>query len=150
MVRQYRIDRFNGMEILVCEVYRKHTWSQSEFEAWQAWKLDHKDVPDSRSQSEFRLDLDDFLCEHSEDGSRFYGLSFPIPVYDHFPAIVLRGAVVDNRIVSLQVDYNSAVLSPEIYDAVVKFYGVVESRHWRDMVAHQIERYGTLFESEDY
>lgn len=149
MVRQFRIDRFNGLEVLVCEVYRKHTWSQAENDALFAFREHQRDIlndPDfEASVSDFKDTLNQFLAEQKP----FYGLTSPIPVYDYLPAIVLRGVVVDNRIASLQVDYNAAVLPPEIYDAVQRFYGVMDSRHWRDMVAHQIERYGSLFEAAD-
>lgn len=151
MIRQYRIDRFNGLEVLVCEVYRKHLLTQAEHEAYLAWKeVQVKICPDSfASPADFRSDLNDWLDEHSEDKAPYYGLTEPIPVYDYLPAMVLRGVVVDNRIASLQVDYVASVISVEVVDAVNRFYGVLDSLHWRDMISHQIERYGSLFEPED-
>lgn len=146
MIRQYRIDRFNGLEVLVCEVYRKHTWNQFEYEAFQAWKQ-HRDI--AFEMSDFVYELNEWLEKEHDSKDTFFGLVEPIPVYDLYPAIVLRGVVVDNRIVSLQVDYVSSVLYPEIYHEVNEFYGVMDSRHWRDMVAHQLQRYGSLFESAD-
>lgn len=147
MVRQYRIDRFNGLEVLVCEIYRKHLYSQREYEAFHAWKLEQEKVRPNEVylDSDFRSDLNEWLdSEHSEQDT-FFGLSDAIPTYDYHPHMVLRGVIVDNRIASLQVDYDGATLSPEVVDAVQKFYGVLDSRHWRDMVSHQIERYGSLF-----
>lgn len=154
MIRQYRIDRFNGIEFLVCEVYYKHTWTQSENDAIFAFREHERKVRNdpeySAPVSDFKDALNEFLqSQKAGDKSTFYGISWPVPVYNYQPSIVLRGAVIDNRIASLQVDYDGAVLPPEIYDAVMKFYCVMDSRHWRDMVAHQIEMYGTLFTSPD-
>lgn len=151
MVRQYRIDRFNGLEVLVCEIFRKHLYTQREYEAFHAWKLEQEKIRPNQVylDSDFRSDLNDWLdAEHSEKDT-FFGISDPIPTYDYQPYMVLRGVIVDNRIVSLQVDYDGATLSPEVVDAVQKFYSVLDSRHWRDMVSHQIERYGSLFASAD-
>lgn len=152
MIRQYRIEHFNGLEMLVCEVFRKHTWTQSEYEAWQLWKRDEAKVRPNQVylQSDFRADLVEFLSnlKPGED-SKYYGLSEPIPVYDVFPHVVLRGVIVDNRIASLQVDYTGDMLPLEIQFEVKAFYEVMDSRHWRDTVAHQLEKYGTLFTSED-
>lgn len=95
------------------------------------------------------MELDDWLDSEHGPKDTFYGLVEPVLVYDPYPAIVLRGVVIDNRIASLQVDYVQSVLYPEIFSEVNKFYGVMDSRHWRDMVAHQIDRYGSLFESDN-
>lgn len=151
MVKQYRIDRFNGLEVLVCEIYRKHLYTQREYEAFHAWKLEQEKIRPNEVylDSDFRSDLNDWLeAEHSDQES-FFGLTDPMPTYDYQPHMVLRGVIVDNRIASLQVDYDGATLSPEVVDAVQKFYNVLDSRHWRDMVSHQIERYGSLFASVD-
>lgn len=151
MVRQYRIDRFNGLEVLVCEIYRKHTYTQREYEAFHAWKLEQEKIRPNEIyiESDFRSDFNEWLdSEHSEQDT-FFGISEPIPTYDYQPHMVLRGVVVDNRIASLQVDYDGATLSPEVCDAVWKFYGVMDSPHWRNMVSHQIEKYGSLFASAD-
>lgn len=151
MVRQYRIDRMNGLEILVCEVYRKHTWTQSEYEAFQNWKSDREKIRalSALKQSDFVSELDEWLDQEHDSKETFYGLVQSISVFDPYPAIILRGVVVDNRLASLQVDYVSSVLYPEIFFEVNAFYGVMDSRHWRDMVSHQIDRYGSLFESDN-
>lgn len=151
MVRQYRIDRYNGLEVLVCECYRKHTWTQLEYDAFSAWKSDREKTlpPMIHLQSDFIIELNEWLDEAVENNQTFFGLVEPIPVYDPYPAIVLRSVVVDNRPASLQVDYLQSVLSPEILEEVKRFYGVFDSRHWRNMVAHQVENYGTLFTSSD-
>lgn len=145
MLRQYRLDRYNGLEILVCEVFHRHTWTQAEFEAFQRYSEVSHDV----NRSEFALALDVWLNEEHDSEDSFFGLVEPIPLYDPFPAIVLRGVVVDNRPASLQVDYIGSVLSPEIVDEVNRFYGVFDSRHWRNMVSHQLTKYGSLFDSDN-
>lgn len=149
MIRQYRIDRFNGLEVLVCEIFRKHTFTQAEYEAFHAWKLKQEATkpPMVYLECEFRADLDEWLQQEHDPKDTFFGISDPVPVYDYQPHIVLRGVIVDNRIASLQVDYTASVLPPEVMDAVTKFYGVMDSRHWRDMVDHQHQKYGSLFES---
>lgn len=153
MIRQYRIERFNGLEVLVCEIYRKHTLTQSEYAAFQSWKDEEEKhcVGASKVLSivDFKEAFREWLLENHADNETFYGLNFEIPVYDYLPSIILRGVIVDNRIASLQVDYDRATLSPEVVDAVNKFYGVLDSLHWRDMVAHQIEKYGSLFDSDN-
>lgn len=148
MIRQYRIDRYNGLEFFVCECFRKHTVSQTEYNAYQSWKDAQPDASEEdKSFSVFRIVLDEQL--HREDVKNYFGLDAPIPVYDNFPAIILRGVVADNRIASLQVDYAQSVLVPEVVSEINRFYGVLDSRHWRNMVSHQVERYGSLFGSAD-
>lgn len=151
MFRQYRIDRFNGLEVLVCEIFRKHTYTQLEYEAFFKWKLEQEKIrPNSLYlDCDFRAELIEWLHQEHELEETFFGISEPIPVYDYQPHIVIRGVIVDNRIASLQVDCSASTLPPEVLDAVNKFYGVLDSRHWRDMVDHQHEKYGSLFESSD-
>lgn len=145
MVRQYRIDRFNGMDILVCEVFDKHLFTQAEHEALVKYNEDHLDSP--LTDADFRVLVNDEL---SKDGiDQVFGLRFPIPVYDSVPVVVLRGPVIDNRLVSLQVEYSSVVLPPVVFDEVRRFYNVLDSRHWRDAIDKQITAYGSLFESVD-
>lgn len=147
MIRQYRIDRYNGLEVLVCDVYRKHTWTQSEYEAFHAWKLDEEKKRPNEVYlvSDFRSAFEEWLKGDLSSQETFYGLRDPISVYDNYPHIVLRGVIVENRIASLQVDYVSSVLPPEVLDEVNRFYGVLDSCHWRDMIDHQLQRYGSLF-----
>lgn len=145
MVRQYRIDRFNGMEILVCEVYSKHFFTQQEHEALVAYNEEHLDDP--VSNSDFRIIVNEALAQEGVDS--YLGLKWPIPVFDSTPCLILRGPVVDNRIVSLQVEYVQSVLPPVITDEVSRFYQVLDSRHWRSMIDHQLEAYGSLFASQD-
>ena len=152
MIRQYRIERFQGMEVLVCECFRKHTWTQQENDAFLAWKHDEelKRPNEVYLREDFNMQLEDFLSgKVFRDHLTFYGLSDPIPVFDNYPCLILRGVVADNKLASLQVDYVASMLSPEILHEISSFYGVFDSPHWRNMVSHQVEKYGSLFESED-
>lgn len=159
MIRQYRIDRYNGQEILVCEVFRRHTFTQLEQDALFKYREhereNRRDPEHFVSVYDFRCALSDFLEQkenYDEDGKlvrTFFGLSEPIAVYDSIPCIIIRGVVYQNRIASLAVDYKQSVLSPEVIDEINRFYGLLDSRHWRDMVSKQIDTYGSLFEPAD-
>lgn len=159
MIRQYRIDRFNGQEILVCEVFRRHTFTQLEQDALFKFRERERELRNdpefSASVYDFRCALSDFLEQtdnYDENGKllrTFFGLSEPVAVYDSLPAIIIRGVVYQNRIASLAVDYQQSVLSPEVVDEINRFYGVLDSRHWRDMVSKQLDGYGSLFEPSD-
>ena len=149
MKRHYRIDRFNGMDLLVCEVFQKHTWSQNENDAFFQWKEEQeKTRPDQLYlPADFKYELEEALKR--EDVKEYFGLKEPIPVFNWLPSIILRGPVFDNRIMSLQVEYDGSVLPPVIFEEIRRFYDVVDSLHWRNMIAHQVEDYGTLFTSPD-
>lgn len=145
MVRQYRIDRFNGMEILVCECYELHLFTQAEHNALVQYNEEH--LQDPVSNSDFRIIVNEALAQEGVDS--YLGLKWPIPVYDSIPCVILRGPVIDNRIASLQVEYIPSVGGATVYDEVCKFYHLMDSRHWRDTIDHQLEKYGSLFETPD-
>lgn len=151
MKRHYRIDRFNGMELLVCEVFTKHTWSQAENVAFFNWKEERfpnrEASQDLSLRALFLADLDDVLNDESRKD--FYGLTGPIPAFNFLPSLIIRGPVIDNRIMSLQVEYDGTILPPVVCEEIRRFYEVVESPHWRDMISHQVEQYGTLFGAQD-
>lgn len=148
MIRQYRIDRFNGIEFLVCEVYFKHTWTQSENEAFAAF-MDKEGEYQLSTRSDFRTLCNEwFEAEHSS-GETFYGLSEPIPAIETIPQIVVRGAIIDNRVASLAADYVGGVTSLEVMDTLQKFFDFVKSPHWRNTVLSQISNYGSLFGSDN-
>lgn len=148
MIRQFRIDRFNGLEFLVCEVYFKHTWTQSESDAFQRFLADDS-VSGYLTRDDFRILLDEWLDKEHSPGDSFFGLSEPIPVIETLPHLVLRGVVVSNRIASLQVDYLDSVTPLVVIDCVSKFYEFVRSPHWRNTIATNISNYGSLFGTED-
>lgn len=147
MIRQFRIDRFNGIEFLVCEVYFKHTWTKSENDAFSLYLDQNPNSPVSRS--EFRVLLDDWLSREHAEGETFYGLLEPIPVIEMVPHLVLRGAIVNNRIASLQADYMESVTPQVVMDSISYFYAFMRSPHWRNTIATSISNYGSLFGSQD-
>ena len=107
MVRQYRLERMQGLEVLVCEIFRLHTWTQAEYDAFQRWK-DSLLYQEDCEQTDFKEALE-YALNNGKD--EFFGLTDIIPLYDSFPAIVLRGIIVDNRIANLSADYAGSVLS---------------------------------------
>lgn len=145
MVRQYRLERMQGLEVLVCEIFRLHTWTQAEYDAYQRWK-DSLLYQEDCEQIDFKEALE-YALNNGKD--EFFGLADIIPLYDSFPAIVLRGIIVDNRIANLSADYNGSVLPIEVIEEIRAFYGLLDSKHWRNTVSCQIERYGSLFESNN-
>lgn len=144
MVRQYRLEHFNGMEILVCEVFQKHLFNQVETQAFLQFNEHNAEhVP----QAEFRVLVNEELDKPGVDS--YLGLTEPIPVFDLVPSLVVRAPVVDNRPAQLQVDFLRSVTSLEIQDEVKRFLDVFRSAHWRASVSRQVESYGSLFASED-
>lgn len=149
MIRQYRIDRFNGIEWLVCEIYFKHTWNQTENEAFAAFLDAPGGIHVGISKGEFRVLLDDWLSQEHGSQDTFYGLVEPIPVVETIPHLVIRGAIVNNKVASLNVDYMDSVTSTVVMDSISYFYAFVRSPHWRNAIATQISNYGSLFGTED-
>lgn len=151
MVRQYRIDRFNGLEVLVCECYDKHLLSSRESEAVSSWMSDNPD----RKYSDFVEALLDFIEDpgnYDDDhklASSFYGLYEPIPSYDCVPCVTMRGVIVNNRVSSLQVDFAPGITVNVIEYEIDLFLRFPMNVHWRNTVSHQIERYGSLFGSDN-
>lgn len=149
MIRQYRIDSFNGIEWLVCEVYFKHTWTKEENDAFSAFM----DAPDGIhvgiSREEFRVLFNEWLEKEHSPQESFYGLLEPIPVIEGVPHLVLRSAVVGNKLANLNVEYRDSVTPQVVMDAISRFYAFVRSPHWRNAIATQISNYGSLFGSED-
>ena len=148
MIRQWRIDRFNGIEFLVCEVYFKHTWTQSEVDAFQRYLADGN-VSGYQTREDFRVLLDEWLGKEHDKPDTFYGLSEPIPAIETVPHLVIRGAVISNRIASLQADYMDSVTPLVVMDCIGKFYEFVRSPHWRNTLATNISNYGSLFGTQD-
>lgn len=149
MIRQYRIDRFNGIEWLVCELYFKHTWNQQENEAYARF-LDAPDgINQGVSRSEFRTMLDDWLDMEHLPQEDFYGLTEPIPAIESIPHLVIRGAIVNNKVASLNVDYMDSVTPQVVMDSISIYYAFVRSPHWRSTVLSQISKYGSLFGSDN-
>ena len=148
MVRQYRIERIQGMEFLVCEVYDRYFWNQGQTEAFRLWAAE---LPEGckPSFSDFRTELDEWCDQEHEEKDSFYGLREPIPVMSPIPCIVLRGLIINQRLRSFQVETSESVTSLLLEDEFHRFVRYTFNPHWRNAVAHDIERYGTLFTSED-
>lgn len=155
MIRQFRLDRYNGVEVLVCEFYNRHTWTKEENEAYSRFLDDLRDLPSGKtveqvySHSDFRNLLDEWLDKEHEFGSTFYGLTQPISVIESIPCIVVRGAVVSNRIVSVSSEFASSVTPLEVMDAIGKLFEFVRSSHWRNTILRSVSDYGTLFGSDN-
>lgn len=149
MIKQFRLDRFNGVEVLVCEFYNRHTWTKDENDAYNLFLEDHLDAPDSYLPYDFRYLLDEWLDKEHEPGSTFYGLTEPIPVIESIPCIVVRGAVVNNRIVSISSEFSSSVTPLEVMDAIGKLFEFVRSPHWRNTILRSVSDHGTLFGSDN-
>ena len=150
MIRQYRLDRFNGVEWLVCEIYFKHTWTQSEVQSYLSFLDAPGDIHLGVTRDDFRHLLDEWLDQEHEEGETFFGLSQPIPAIETVPHLVLRGAILDrNRVGSLAVDFLPSVTVVEVKDAVNQFLDFTRSPHWRNTVLTQISNYGALFGSDN-
>lgn len=149
MIRQYRIDRFNGLEWLVCEIYYKHTWNKEENEAFMAFLEAPGSTHIGISKGEFRVLLDEWLDKDHSPQDNFYGLTEPIPVIESIPHLVIRAAIVNNKVASLNVDYMESVTPQVVMDAISVFYAFVRSPHWRSTVLSNIDKYGSLFGSSE-
>ena len=149
MVRQYRIERYNGLEVLVCEVFDRYLWSKEQYAAWLSWKEFNKDIPGSYTYDDFRVLLDEWCNEEHSSEDSFFGLKSPIPVINPFPSIVFKGVVQNNRFLHFEFDRLESVENGLLLDEVQKFVHFLDSPHWRNNVARQYERYGLLFESDN-
>lgn len=144
MIKQYRIERFQGVEFLVLECYERHTWTQAETEAFQLALSQNVCV----KQSEFRVLLDEWLASDHQQDESFFGLRDPIPAIDLVPHMVARCAVVNNRPASLHVDFLPTVTWLEVKDAVDSLGDFLRSPHWRNTIATSVSNYGSLFASD--
>lgn len=142
MIKQFRLDRFNGVEFLVLELYSGHTWTKFEVDAFSRFM---EEDPSHASRSDFRILLDEWLSSDHPDGESFYGLTEPIPVIEYLPCIVVRGAIVNNRIASIAADFLGSVTSLEVQDSIGKLFEFVRSPHWRNTILNSISDHGSLF-----
>lgn len=150
MVRQYRIERLQGAEVLVCEVYDRYLWTHEQYNAFEAWLEEHrKEYKHCPTYADFSTLLNEWCdIEHGEDET-FYGLREPIPVLNPYPSVVLRGIVVDNRFVELHMSFLPSVTIGVMEDEFHRFSSFLQSPHWRNTVARQIQDYGSLFTSDN-
>lgn len=148
MVRQYRIERIQGLEFLVCEVYDRYFWNQGEYEAWQNWS---KTLPEGckPTYEDFRVELNEWCDQDHDEKDTFFGLREPIPAISPVPCVVLRGLILNGVLRQFSIDTSEAVTSLLLEDEFHRFVRFVTNPHWRNTVAHNVERYGTLFTSQD-
>ena len=164
MLYTYRIDRFNGVEYVVQEHYRKRILTQDDVENFQKFKEHYSDLI-SADDYEMPKELEDFFIKDVHDhgvydlnevsGVESLKVLFrefnQIPISETFPCCVVRGAVIDNKVVELQCSYVNSVLPGEVEFDIHRFYGLFDSIHWRNTISFQRDKlYGSLFESSDF
>ena len=149
MVKQFRIEHLHGVEVLVCEFYAKHTWNPQEIDAYHKFREDGKFtlIP---SPNDFRVALDEWLALEHDPQESFFGLSEPIPVYEYAPHMVIRGAIVNNKVASFSADYAASVSQREVLDGVDLFFEFVRSPHWRNTISLSVPNYGSLFVTDNH
>ena len=145
MIRQYRIERVQGMEFLVCEVFDRYFWNQGQYEAWKLWR----DQGGEGTYADFRVLLNEWCEQDHDEKDTFFGLKEPIPAISPIPCIVMRGLIVNQVLRSFQIETSEAVTSLLLEEEFHGFVRFTSNPHWRNTVAHQLEQYGTLFTSQD-
>lgn len=148
MVSQFRIEHLQGVEVLVCEFYAKHTWNPQEIDAYNKFCEESKQamIP---SPSDFRIALDEWFDQVHDSKESFFGLCQPIPVFEYSPHMVIRGAILDNKIASFSADYAASVSQREVLAGVDRFFEFVRSPHWRNSIALSLSKYGSLFGTDN-
>lgn len=152
MVKQFRIERLQGVEVLVCEFYAKHTWNKQEMDAYlhHIEGLKFLNLQEKCTQEDFRIELDEWLQKEHAPGDTFCGLTEPIPVYEYSPHMVIRGAIVDNKVASFSCDFAAIVSQLEVLDGVHAFFDFIRSPHWRNTIAMSVPNYGSLFVTDNH
>lgn len=146
MLRQYRIERANGMEFVVQETYRKHTFSKDEHSAWLSWRDSQPDNVDHVSQADFRSVVLEQLTILGK--TEFFGLKQVIPVYESFPCVVIRAGIYNNKPVEFYISSDPSEVSPVVISELTEFVGIFDG-HWRNMISCQRDRYGELFSTDN-
>lgn len=145
MVKQFRIEHLQGVEILVCEFFAKHTWNQDETKAYLDFLASDEKYHRGMTHSDFRVLLDEWLDHEHPADETFFGLVEPIPIFEPSPHMVIRGAVVNGKIASVAADFAGSVTQNEVLDGLHSFFEFVRSPHWRNSIQVGIEKYGSLF-----
>ena len=148
MIRQYRIERMQGLEFLVCEVFDRYFWNQGEYQAFQEWI---KTLPEGTKPeySDFRTLLNEWCDKEHDENDNFFGLKEPIPVFSPIPCVVMRGLIINQVLRSFHIETSEAVTSLLLEEEFHQFVRFTSNPHWRNNVSHQLEKYGTLFTSQD-
>ena len=164
MLYTYRIERANGIEFVVQEHYRKRIFTQDDVENFQKFK-DMYSALTTEDTYDIPKDVEDFFVKEIHDHGVFdlnevkgveslksaFREFNQISVSETFPCCVVRGAVVDNKVVELYCSYVNSVLPGEAEADIHRFYNLFDSIHWRNTIAYQRDKqYGCLFGSEDF
>lgn len=164
MLYTYRIERFNGVEYVIQEHFRKRIFTQDDVDNFEMFKTSYLSLI-SKDTYEMSSELEDFFIKDIHDhgvydlnevsGVESLKVLFrefnQIPVAETFPCCVVRGAIVDNSVVELQCSYLNSVLPGEVENDIHRFYSLFDSIHWRNTIAYQRDKqYGCLFEPLDF
>ena len=165
MLYTYRIERVNGVEFVIQEHYRKRLMSQQEIDDFQVFKDNYLEFVSADTYDWDSPDLEKFFCEEIHDhgvydlnevsGVEALKTAFraykQIPVMELFPCCVVRGAVVNNKVVEIYSSYLDSVLPGEVESDIHRFYCLFDSIHWRNTIAYQRDKqYGNLFEPSGF
>lgn len=130
MLRQYRIEKSNGMEFVLQESFRKYTWTKKEFDKFSKLVEHLSDVKEIEAvRNKFR--------EENE-----------IPIYCQSPCVVIRAAVFNSKPVEFYISSDPSEVSPVVQSELNEFLNIFDG-HWRNMISCQRDRYGELFASSD-
>lgn len=130
MLRQYRIEKANGLEFVVQETYRPYTWSKDEYDKFSKLVENENDV----------AKVEDIRLKFREDNE--------IPIYCTLPCVVIRGLIFQGKPVEFNISSDPSEVSPMVMSEFNTFLGIFDG-HWRNMINCQRDRYGELFGSID-
>lgn len=170
MLYTYRIERANGVEFVIQEHFRKRIFTQDDVDGFQRFKEIYSNWisglfdGDEVAKTRYSTELTCFAGETAEHGvydlndvsgveslKSLYRHFAQIPVMEAFPCCVVRGAVINNKVVEIQCSYLDSVLPGEVESDIHRFYGLFDSIHWRNTIAYQRDKhYGCLFKPEDF
>lgn len=163
MLYTYRIERFNGVEYVIQEHYRKRIPTQEDSDRFQLFKETYLEFLSGKLETDDMLYgyFSEYIAAHGiwnfdevrdiEDAKSVFREIYQIPVMETFPCCVVRGAVIDNKVVELQCSYVNSVLPGEVENDIHRFYGLFDSIHWRNTISYQRDKmYGCLFEPSDF
>lgn len=131
VVRTYRIEPFNGAELVIQETYRERDFTQVEYEDF------HKLVEDL-------TEVDQIAAARCQ-----YRLDHHIPSHEETPGVVISGLYLNGSVRELNVRYKESCSGLYVVEEIRRYYGIFFSLHWRNMIACQRDNYGSLFDSVD-
>ena len=131
VIRTYRIEPFNGAELVIQETYCERLLTQAEYEDF------HKLVEDL-------TDVDEIEAARSK-----YRLDHYIPAHEEIPSVVISGLYLDGHIREINARFKPGCTSLFDTSEIHRYFSIFDSRHWRNMIACQRDNYGSLFGSVD-